>query len=72
MRYMGSKGRIANYILPIMLKGRLPNQYYVEPFCGGLNSIQLVKGNRIASDIHEDLMKFYQRCAKRLATTGVH
>ena len=35
MKYMGSKNRIAKYILPIMLKDRKPNQYWVEPFVGG-------------------------------------
>ena len=37
MKYMGSKSRIANEILPIILKNRKPNQYYVEPFCWGCN-----------------------------------
>ena len=32
MIYMGSKGRLAKHILPIVLEGRKPNQYYVEPF----------------------------------------
>lgn len=35
MKYMGSKSRIAKYILPIILKDRKDGQYYVEPFCGG-------------------------------------
>ena len=37
MKYMGSKNRIAKYILPIILKDRLEGQWYVEPFCGGCN-----------------------------------
>ena len=32
---MGSKNRIVNEILPIILKDRKPNQWYVEPFVGG-------------------------------------
>lgn len=36
MKYMGSKARIANEILSIILKNRLPNQYYIEPFYDGL------------------------------------
>jgi len=53
MKYMGSKSRIANDILPIILKDRKQDQYYVEPFCGGLNVIDKVDGNRIANDKSE-------------------
>ncbi len=35
---MGSKARIANEILPIVLESRSVDQYYVEPFAGGMNS----------------------------------
>ena len=37
MKYMGSKRRIAKYILPIMLKDRIENQYFYDLFCGGGN-----------------------------------
>ena len=37
MKYMGSKTRIAKEILPIMLKNRTENQFWVEPFVGGGN-----------------------------------
>ena len=47
---MGSKNRIAKYILPIMLKYRKPNQYWVEPFVGGANMIDKVDGKRIGGD----------------------
>jgi len=50
MKYMGSKARIAKHILPIILKDRKPDQWYVEPFVGGGNIIDKVKGNRIGSD----------------------
>lgn len=50
MKYMGSKARIAKYILPIILKDRKPNQYYVEPFVGGANMIDKVCGLRIGAD----------------------
>ena len=50
MRYLGSKSRIAEHILPIILDGRKDGQYYVEPFCGGCNMIDKVPGNRIAND----------------------
>jgi DNA adenine methylase len=52
MKYMGSKTRIAKYILPIILKDRKPGQWYVEPFAGGANMIDKVEGNRIGADIN--------------------
>lgn len=61
MKYMGSKNRIAKEILPIILKDRISEeQYYVEPFCGGCNLIDKVKGNRIASDCNEYLIELYK------------
>jgi len=57
---MGGKGRIAKYILPIILKDRKPEQWYVEPFCGGCNSLNMVEGLRIASDIHYELIEYFK------------
>lgn len=57
MKYMGSKNRIAKYILPIMLKNRKEGQYWVEPFVGGANMIDKVSGNRIGSDINRYLIE---------------
>jgi len=56
MKYMGSKGRIAKHILPIILKDRKPDQWYVEPFVGGANIIDKVDGNRIGSDVNRYLI----------------
>lgn len=53
MKYMGSKARIAKEILPIILKDRKPEQWYVEPFVGGANMIDKVKGKRIGNDYNE-------------------
>jgi len=53
MKYMGSKNRIAKYILPIMLKDRKDGQCWVEPFVGGANIIDKVDGKRIGSDFNE-------------------
>ena len=50
MKYMGSKNRIAKHILPIILKDRKPEQWYVEPFVGGANMIDKVDGKRIGAD----------------------
>ena len=59
MKYMGGKNRIANKILPIILKDRKEGQYYVELMAGGCNVIDKVKGNRIASDKNEYLMEMW-------------
>ena len=58
MKYQGSKRRIANEILPIILKNRRHDQWYVEPFCGGCNLIDKVPQGigRIASDVHKPLI----------------
>ena len=52
MKYMGSKNRIAKYILPIMLKDRQEGQWWVEPFVGGGNMIDKVSGNRLGADFN--------------------
>lgn len=60
---MGSKSRIAKYILPIILKDRKEGQFYVEPFVGGGNLIQFVDGKRIGNDINHfviELLKWMQ------------
>jgi DNA adenine methylase len=57
---MGSKNRIAKYLLPIILKDRKEGQWYVEPFCGGLNMIDKVEGNRIGADKNEFLIEMWK------------
>jgi len=47
---MGSKNRIAKYILPIILENRKEGQWYVEPFCGGCNTLDKVTDNRVGCD----------------------
>lgn len=60
MKYMGSKSRIANEILPIILKDRKDGQYYVEPFCGGCNAMDKVSGNRIGNDNNQYLIEMFK------------
>ena len=60
MRYMGSKARFSKEILPIILKDRKPEQWYVEPFAGGMNMICDVDGNRIANDKNKHLIAMWQ------------
>ena len=57
MKYMGSKRRISRYILPFILQGRRIGQYYVEPFVGGGNMIENVRGPRIGADINPYLIE---------------
>ena len=64
MKYMGSKARIAKYILPIILKDRKEGQWYVEPFVGGANMIDKVDGNRIGSDSNEYLIALLDALSK--------
>jgi DNA adenine methylase len=59
MKYMGSKNRYAKDILSIILQQRKEQQFYVEPFCGGCNVIDKVKGNRIANDSNYYLMQMW-------------
>jgi len=62
---MGSKRRIAKDILPIILKNRMPEQFYVEPFCGGCNMIELVEGKRIANDYNEYVAEMWNALINR-------
>ena len=60
MKYMGSKARFSKEILPIILKDRNPEQWYVEPFAGGMNAICEVQGNRIANDKNLHLIAMWK------------
>lgn len=57
---MGSKNRISKELLKIILKDRISGQFYVEPFVGGANMIDKVKGNRIASDLNKYLIYMWK------------
>lgn len=59
MKYVGSKNRHANQILPIILNDR-QGRWFVEPFCGGLNLIDKVDGDRIGNDIHPYLIEMFK------------
>ena len=53
MKYMGSKSKVAKYIVPIIQKKITDHHIdiYIEPFCGGCNVIdKIVCEKRIASD----------------------
>jgi DNA adenine methylase len=61
MRYQGGKHRTAKELIPIITKNRRPDQVYVEPFCGGLNTVIQVSNPRIANDFHSDLIAMYKK-----------
>lgn len=59
MRYMGSKSRIAKYIVPIIQQCIDDNniEYYIEPFVGGANVIdKIICKNKSGSDKNEYLI----------------
>jgi DNA adenine methylase len=60
MQYLGGKAKLAKKILPLVLAGREPGQFYVEPFLGGLNVLPHVDGPRVGSDIRADLIALYR------------
>ena len=62
MKYMGSKARIAKYIVPI-IQNEI-SDIYIEPFCGGCNVIdKIVCDTRIASDINPYLIALLKAVA---------
>lgn len=59
MKYMGSKNRIANEILPLMLKNR-NDRTFVDLFCGGMNLSDKVDGKRICNDSNKYLIAMWK------------
>ena len=52
MKYMGSKAKVARYIVPIIQEQIERSDYetYLEPFCGGCNVIDKIEApQRIGS-----------------------
>lgn len=67
MKYMGSKSRIAKYIVPILQQCIDKNHisYYIEPFCGGCNVIDKIRcEHRIANDLNTHLVALLSYVAK--------
>lgn len=60
MKYVGGKERLAKYLLPIIIQGRVEGQYIVEPFGGGGNITQHFTGNRVYNDVNECLVACLQ------------
>jgi DNA adenine methylase len=53
MRYPGSKRRISNGIIGVIMQNATPDTVYVEPFCGGCNMLTEINlKHRYANDIN--------------------
>lgn len=67
MKYMGSKSKIAKYIVPL-IQNEIDDKKidtYIEPFCGGCNIIDSIHcNNRIASDKQKYLIALFQNIDK--------
>lgn len=61
MKYMGSKRRIVNDILPIMMKDMNNDTTFVDAFCGGCHVIEKVPNSyrRIANDKNNYLVTMW-------------
>lgn len=67
VKYMGSKSRIAKYLVPIIQKCIDDNniKYYYEPFVGGANIIDKIKcQKRYGYDSNEYLIAFWNELQK--------
>ena len=61
MKYMGSKSAISHDIKMIIdINRKNLNQWYVEPFCGGCNMLDKMKGKRIAADNNKYLIALWK------------
>ena len=61
MVYMGSKNRIAKYLLPFLTKYLTLDRWYVEPFAGGMNIMDKVNyPKRLASDANNYLIAMWR------------
>ena len=63
MVYMGSKSRVAKYIVPIIQQCIDDNNLsvYIEPFAGGMNIVDKIKAPFcIASDKNQYLIALFQ------------
>lgn len=67
MKYMGSKSRITDSIVPFIQKQIDDNKIstYIEPFCGGCNVIdKIICAKKIASDNHKYLISMFLNLEK--------
>ena len=60
MKYIGSKSRHAKEIISAIEPYRKDGQVWVEPFVGGANMIDKVKGERIGADLNPYIISLFQ------------
>ncbi len=60
MKYLGGKEKISKELSAFLESIRLPNQRYVEPFVGGCSVFSKMQGEKVAGDVHPDLIAMYQ------------
>lgn len=62
MKYMGSKNKIQAEILPIILEDIDKFEFYIEPFCGGLGTMDKVPDTikKIANDYNPFLIAMWK------------
>lgn len=69
IKYMGSKSRVAKYIVPIIQDKIDTNNIttYIDPFCGGANIVDKIKcESKIASDCNKYLIALLRRAQNEL------
>lgn len=65
MKFMGSKNKIAKYLLPFILERIKPDQHYVEPFVGGANMMDKVDHPfRVGADLNHQLIEMWRALQK--------
>lgn len=61
MKYMGSKNRLAKYLVPILTKELTSDRWYVEPFAGGMNMMDKIDHKkRLANDYNNYLIAMWR------------
>ena len=67
MKYLGSKNRIANDILDVILSDMMPGDTFVDAFCGGCNLLDKVPSwfHRIGNDKNKYLIAMWKMLTER-------
>src|SRR5574343_212970 len=60
MQYMGSKAKLAKFIIPVILQNSKNPYCWVEPFVGGCGMIKNVNCPRIGGDTNEYLIALWK------------
>ena len=60
MQFFGGKAKIAKEVVEVLKSYRYKDQPFVEPFCGSVNIVSKMTGNRFASDGHYELIEMWK------------